>query len=97
MASDLCLHCLSLSLKKDGRLIWLNNHLAEEESSGCFSVSKLWLSDESVFLPHDAVDWSAVCDCGISWLFSLLNSGYSMKGPSLSINPLYTNEFLLLV
>ena len=97
MASDLCLHCLSLSLKKDARIIWVNNHLAEEESSGCFSVSLLWLSDESVSLPHDALGWSAVCDCGISWLFSLFNLGFSMKGPCLSINPLYTNGFFLLV
>ena len=31
------------------------NHLEEEQKAGC-----------SVTLPHDAVGWSAVCDCGIS-------------------------------
>ena len=25
----------------------------------------------SVFLPHDVVSWSAVCDCGLSWLYSI--------------------------
>ena len=25
----------------------------------------------SVALPHGTVGWSAVCDCGISWLYSL--------------------------
>ena len=25
----------------------------------------------SVALPHCAVGWSAVCDCGICWLYSL--------------------------
>ena len=25
----------------------------------------------SVALPHGALGWSAVCDCGISWLYSL--------------------------
>ena len=25
----------------------------------------------SVALPHGAVGWSAVCDCGISWSYSL--------------------------
>ena len=24
-----------------------------------------------MFLPHDAVSWSAVCDCGLSWLYSI--------------------------
>ena len=97
MASDLGLHCLPLSHKKDARLIWVDNHLAEKRRSGYFSKHILWLSDGSVFLPHDAVGWTTVCDCGISWLFSLFNSGFAMKGPSLSINPLYTNEFFLFV
>ena len=26
---------------------------------------------QSVALPHGAVGWSAVCDCGISWSYSL--------------------------
>ena len=48
MASDLGLHCLPLSHKKDARLIWVKNHLAEEERSGCFSLNILWLADGSV-------------------------------------------------
>ena len=31
----------------------------------------------SVTLPHGAVGWSAVCDCGVYWSYSLTFSGYT--------------------
>ena len=43
-------------------------HLAMEERADCFTIIVLWLS---VFLPRDVVGWSAVCDYGINWSYSL--------------------------
>ena len=43
------------------------NHL--EEEGGCFAiiVSQMYCYCKcSVALPHGAVGWSAMCDCGIS-------------------------------
>ena len=45
------------------------NHLEEEEKPGCFAI--IVLQKDCYFkcplaLPHGAVGWSAVCDCGIS-------------------------------
>ena len=45
------------------------NHLDWEESAGCFALTVFLMSCDSqcsVALPHGAVGWSAVCDCGIS-------------------------------
>ena len=45
------------------------NHLDKEERAGCFAFIVFWMSCDcicSVALPHGAVGWSAVCDCGIS-------------------------------
>ena len=45
------------------------NHLEEEDRAGCFAFIVLRMSCYckcSVTLPHGAVGWSAVCDCGIS-------------------------------
>ena len=45
------------------------NHLEEEEKAGCFAFIVLPMSCYckcSVILPHCAVGWSVVCDCGIS-------------------------------
>ena len=45
------------------------NHLEEEEKAGCFALIALHISCYcrcSVALPHVAVGWSALCDCGIS-------------------------------
>ena len=45
------------------------NHLEEDERAGCFAFIVLRMSFYckcSVNLPHSAVGWSAVCDCGIS-------------------------------
>ena len=45
------------------------NHLEEEEKAGCFAIIVLQMYCYykcSVALPHGAVGWSAVCDCGIS-------------------------------
>ena len=45
------------------------NHLDEEERAGCFAFIVFWMScycKYPVALPHGAVGWSAVCDCGIS-------------------------------
>ena len=45
------------------------NHLEEEENTGCFAIIVLQMYCYykcSVVLPHGAVGWPAVCDCGIS-------------------------------
>ena len=45
------------------------NQLKEEEKAGCFAIIVLktyCFYKCSVALPHGAVGWSAVCDCGIS-------------------------------
>ena len=45
------------------------NHLEEEEKAGCFAIIVLQMYSYykcSVALSHGAVDWSRVCDCGIS-------------------------------
>ena len=49
--------------------LFFSNHLDEEERAGCFALIVFWMSCYckcSVPLPHGAVGWSAVCDCGIS-------------------------------
>ena len=45
--------------------LWFNNYLAEEKRAGCV------VAVCSLSLPHGAVGWSAVCDCGISWSYPL--------------------------
>ena len=43
------------------------NHLEEEEKAGCFAIIVSQVSCYckcSVALPHGAMGWSAVCDCG---------------------------------
>ena len=43
--------------------------IEEEEKAGCFAIIVLQMYCYYkcfVALPHGAVDWSAVCDCGIS-------------------------------
>ena len=45
------------------------NHLEEEEKADCFAIFVLQMLCYykcSVALPHGAVAWSAVCDCGFS-------------------------------
>ena len=51
------------------------NHLDEEERAGCFAFIVFWMSCYCkcpVALPHGAVGWSAVYDCGISDYTQLL-------------------------
>ena len=47
----------------------------KRDRAGCFALIVFLMSCfccRSVNLPHDgAVGWSAVCDCGISWSYSL--------------------------
>ena len=50
------------------------NHLEVEEKAGCFAfvfLQMYYYYKYSVALPRGAVGWSAVCDCAISWLYSL--------------------------
>ena len=50
------------------------NHLAGEERAGCFTLVVFLKYCDCyccVALPHGAVCWSAVCDCGISWSYFL--------------------------
>ena len=51
------------------------NHLDGEERAGCFTFSFFLISCDclcSVALPRGALGWSAYCDYGISWSYSLL-------------------------
>ena len=46
----------------------------QESRAGCFALIVFLMSCDckcSVALPHGAVGWSAVCDCGISWSYAL--------------------------
>ena len=50
------------------------NHLDGEERADYFAlIVFLTFCDCSVALPHGAKGWSAVCDCGISVLYSLFS------------------------
>ena len=51
---------------------WFCNHLDGEEGAGFFTLFVFLVSrDCCVALPHDASGLSAVCDCSISWSYSL--------------------------
>ena len=44
----------------------------EEEKAGCFAIIVLQMycyNNCSVALPHGAMGWYAVCDCGITYFF----------------------------
>ena len=44
-------------------------YLEEEEKTGCFAFVVIQMQcyyQSSVALPHGAVGWSTVCNCGIS-------------------------------
>ena len=50
------------------------NHIAEEDSAGCFTLIVFSMSRGclcSVPLPYSVVSWSAVFCCGSSWSYSL--------------------------
>ena len=50
----------------------LGNKFDGEERAGCFALFVFLVSrDCCMALPHDAEGLSAVCDCGISWSYSL--------------------------
>ena len=48
------------------------NYLDEEKRAGNFDFIVFWMSCYCkcvVALPHGAVGWYVVCDCGISWSY----------------------------
>ena len=48
------------------------NYLDKEERAGCFALFVILVArDWCVVLTHDGTGLSAVCDCGISWSYSL--------------------------
>ena len=54
-------------------ILVLQYHLEEEEKAGCFAIIVqiyCWIR-WFVALPHGAMGWYAVCDCGISGSYSL--------------------------
>ena len=58
--------CLSLFCYA---LLWIHSSLEEEEKAGCFATIVLQMHCYykcSVALPHGAMGWYAVYDCGIS-------------------------------
>ena len=60
------------------------NHPGKEERAGCFTLIVFLMSCDclcSLTLPHGAVGWSAVCECGISLSYLLhfvLGPGFVM-------------------
>ena len=42
-----------------------------KKMAGCFTLNKPWLS---MFISHGAMDQSAVCNCDISWPYSIVES-----------------------
>ena len=58
-------------------LQYVGSFLAGEERAGCFIFVVLWMSCcvmnvmLSLTHPRGAMGWSVVCDCGISWSYSL--------------------------
>ena len=73
MCSPLVVGFLCLSLFCCALLCVLSSfaimYIEEEERAGCFAFIVLQMSFYckcSVTLPHGAVGWSAVCDCGTS-------------------------------
>ena len=53
--------------KSEAYDIWLCNRFDEEERAGCFALIVFLIACDckcSVALPHNAVGWSAACDCG---------------------------------
>ena len=66
--------CLSLIVMHCFSPFQFCNHLEKIENAGCFAFIVLQMSCYckcSVALPLTAMSWSAVCDCGISWSYSL--------------------------
>ena len=56
------LHCFVYSL--------ISTDLDWEERAGCFTLFTFLVScDCYVALPHGALGWYVVCDCGISWSY----------------------------
>ena len=55
--------------------IVLHNHLAGEERAGCFTFLRseyhAAVIVRSLTLHHGDKGWSVVCDCGISWSYSI--------------------------
>ena len=47
------------------------NRLTDQETAGCFALIVFLDFKCSVDVPRGVLDWSAVCDCGISWRYSL--------------------------
>ena len=60
-----CMFCVGSLLSYEVLGVLSSSHLAGKERAGCFTSTVAWLS-----LPYSVVDCSAVCDCGISWLYS---------------------------
>ena len=53
-------------------LLCVHSSFAIGERAGCFALLVILVSrDGCVTLPKDVTGLSAVCDCGISWLYSL--------------------------
>ena len=65
---------------------YLCNHLNGEEKAGCFTLIVFLMSCDGecyVALPHVAMGWSAVFDCGISsMLFWCVEENHGSRLPS---------------
>ena len=63
-----------------------------EERAGCFALFVFLVSREiSAVLPHDATNLSAVCDCGMSWSYSLTISWQIRSSLFVKCNNSHTN------
>ena len=70
----LCLSLFCYALLCVHSIILFYNHLEEEEKADCFAIIVLQMycyCKCQAALPHGAVGWFAVCDCGISRSYSL--------------------------
>ena len=55
-------------------VVLFGNQLAEEGKASCFILFVFYCHAAVyrcyLYLPHRAMEWSVVCDCGISWSYS---------------------------
>ena len=66
--------CIVLHVLSSYLILLLRERERERENADCFA-SIVFLSCGCqcfVSLPHSAVVWSVICDCGISWSYSFV-------------------------
>ena len=70
---DCLLYHVILLVDWNLKMVLLTNS-KREDIAGCFTLMLFFLTcgcPRYVFLPHGVIGWSAVCDCGTFWSYSL--------------------------